>query len=264
MRPEFEKISIPIHSLNLSRLEGMFKAKTLLRRFINEKSFDLIHGQGIRGDGLATTLKLSIPHVASLRNYPSQDYPMKFGRLKGTLMARHHFKLIRAMKNPVACSHSLYQQLGNINPNLKYIQNGVNAEKFSPCSDEQKVSLRQELNLTKNKPILITVGSLIERKKPQLIVETFLKSDLADTWDLVILGDGPLMQYCREASQGRDNIHLLGQVANVNQYLKTSDLFISASISEGLPNTVLEALATGIPCILSDIPPPQRNFGEGY
>ncbi|MGA9960634.1 MAG: glycosyltransferase family 4 protein, partial [Acidobacteriaceae bacterium] len=48
---------------------------------------------------------------------------------------------------------------------------------------------------------------------------------------------------------------LVGRVDNVQEYLCASDYFLSASIAEGLPNSVLEAMAVGLPCVLSDIPP---------
>ena len=50
------------------------------------------------------------------------------------------------------------------------------------------------------------------------------------------------------------NIFLPGEVSNVISYFRAADLFVSASCAEGMPNAVLEALATGLPVILSNIP----------
>jgi glycosyltransferase involved in cell wall biosynthesis len=55
--------------------------------------------------------------------------------------------------------------------------------------------------------------------------------------------------------RGRSNVKFTGRIDNVDEYLKASDVFVSASRSEGLPNTVMEALAVGLPVILSDIQP---------
>ena len=53
----------------------------------------------------------------------------------------------------------------------------------------------------------------------------------------------------------------------VKDYLQAADIFISTAVSEGLPNTVLEALSSGLPCILSDIGPHreiiEKNVGAG-
>jgi len=50
------------------------------------------------------------------------------------------------------------------------------------------------------------------------------------------------------------NVTAIGHVENVDEYLQAADCFLSASESEGLPNAVIEALAWGLPFILSNIP----------
>lgn len=51
-----------------------------------------------------------------------------------------------------------------------------------------------------------------------------------------------------------------GQVDNIQNYLSASDIYISSSKSEGLPNGVLEAMACGLPLLLSDIPQHMEIF----
>ena len=74
----------------------------------------------------------------------------------------------------------------------------------------------------------------------------------------MFLGDGSLHEECLCLARANDNIHIVGFVENVRDYLHASDVFVSASLTEGCPNAVLEAMACGLPCILSDI----RAHGE--
>ena len=71
---------------------------------------------------------------------------------------------------------------------------------------------------------------------------------------LLFAGDGPLARACKGLAGGDPRIHFLGQISNVQDYLQVADVFVSAALSEGLPNTVLEAMASGLPTVLSDIP----------
>jgi len=77
---------------------------------------------------------------------------------------------------------------------------------------------------------------------------------------LVVLSDGALEQDCRKEIQNQRNIKLVGRVPDVLRYLQASDFFISTSLAEGLPNAVLEAMACGLPVLLSDIPPHREIF----
>src|SRR5699024_156477 len=58
------------------------------------------------------------------------------------------------------------------------------------------------------------------------------------------------------------NIIFLGNVNNVRDYLRYADYYISASKSEGLPNSVLEAASSNLEMILSDIPQHKEIFEE--
>lgn len=241
----YEELDVSLYQLNLSRLGGIFKAKKQLEKIIEELSPNIVHTQGIRADSLLSKININGSWLMTSRNYPYDDYPMKFGRLKGGGMARAHISAMRKCSNVIACSKTIANALKPHGIEATAIQNGVN---LGGSVHKEAFEMKQLEH-----PIFITVGSLIHRKNVSYIISAFNLYAERNKGSLVILGDGPEMSMLKTLAQG-PRVYLNGNVSNVKDYLKASDYFISASLSEGLPNTVLEALAAGLPVLLSDIP----------
>jgi len=113
---------------------------------------------------------------------------------------------------------------------------------------------------------MVTVGRLIAGKRPGLIIDAFGQSALND-WELIIIGDGKLQDQLEELveiHQLGDQVVFTGRIPREEVYeqLCASSVFISASVGEGLPIAVLEALACQCIPILSNIPP-HREISQG-
>jgi len=104
----------------------------------------------------------------------------------------------------------------------------------------------------------VVVGRLIPRKDPLTALAAF-RSACDDTDVLVFVGDGAqrssVVDRARHDGIG-DQVNVTGLVEREEVYrqMATSSLFVSTSLSEGLPVSVLEAMACGLPAVLSDIP----------
>lgn len=249
---DFKELGCKILNLGLNRFEGIFKSKKNIIEIINDNKIKVIHSHGIRADFLISKLK-EIRTFSTLHNYPYYDYPMTYGRIKGWVMAYFHLRCLTKIHNANVCSKSVSDMLKEKNNyDIGYVQNGVDLEKYSAVNKEIKEELREKLNLPIAKKVFISVGHLNDRKDPITIIGAFKKLNNSL---LIFLGDGDLKDNCLKKIQNNPNIKLVGSVENVNEYLQASDYLISASKAEGLPNTVMEAMACGLPCILSNIPP---------
>lgn len=265
MIDKFRKLQIPIISLNLSRIKGFIIGLSLLKKRLSEINPDIIHSQGIRPNMMSRKLKGKYPHVLSLRNYPFEDYPGKLGKVMGTFIAKTHYKIIKQEKYSIVCSRSLSEiYLVNHQLNLAYIQNGVNTENFYPLSEEDKKLLRQKLGIPTDKKVFISVGSLVPLKYTDLTIKAFLNSANVKNSLLIVVGDGVEKQKLETLANNSSSIRFLGNIQNVKKYLQTSDVYISASSSEGLPNTVLEAMACKLPVVLTNILPHIELVGHEY
>jgi len=242
---DFKKHGVILYSLRLSRIKGLFYAKNRLLKLINEIVPDIIHTQGIRADSLMASYHLNIPWVLTSHNYPVQDYTMKYGQLKGSIVSTKHLSSIRKCKNVIACSSTIGNQLAVHGIKSITIVNGVEIDNSGLINKVKGIE----------ESIFITVGNLIPRKNISFIIKAFnIFKESNKKGSLIILGGG--VEYNKLKLLANKNTHILfkGMVPDVRNYLFFSNYFISASLSEGLPYAVLEALSSGLPVILSDIP----------
>lgn len=256
--PRFQELDVEYTTLGLSRLKGTIHGPSKLRSAVNQHDPDVIHTQGIRADTLSALFLSNYSRVTTIRNYAYDDYPAKYGRIQGKAMGWTHLRALQRLDYPVACSETISGLVADHGINAKPIQNGVDTKTFTPADEETQRQKRDELGLPQSKQIIVSVGSLIPRKEPETAIRGFLSSEIVNESLLVFLGDGFRREACETLVSGSDPIQFEGWVDNVVDYLHAADYFVSASNSEGLPNSVMEALAVGLPVCLSDIEPHQE------
>lgn len=222
-------------------------------KYIRNIKPDLIHTSGIRSDFLGSELKVNIPTVSTIHNYMFKDYIYRYGTVLGNIMVHSHLNFLKKLDHPVVCSESISKQyFQRINKKFDFITNGVDTDKFQPA--ENKITLQKKLKLEDDKVNIVSTGHLSELKDPTTICEAFVNSKIKNKSHLIFLGEGELKNSL-QSKYKNENISFLGRVSNVNEYLQAADVFVSASHTEGMPNSVLEAMATNLPVILSNIPP---------
>lgn len=218
----------------------------------DEISPNVIHTTGVFPDYAISKIS-SYNQVVTMHNYAPFDYVTKFGKVRGWILIKMQYYAARHAAKTVACSKSLSELYKKDGFNFDYIRNGIDIGKYKVHED--KTTLRRKLELKQDSFIFIYTGQFIARKNIDFALDGFAKVYKNDSSKLfVLLGDGREFDQLREKYTSVDNIIFVGRVANVNEYLGASDVYVSASKSEGLPNGVLEAMACGLPVLLSDIP----------
>lgn len=254
----FEEAQIDVNSLNLSRIQGLFQNKSVLSDAVNRFQPEVIHTQGIRADGLVASLKTSAKKVATLRNFPQLDYPMTYGSFLGRVMCQYHVRQLRHFDRVAGVSDAVSANLADHFSvrQVSTVRNGVNTERFFPVDLSEKQALREELGLSSEVTLWVCTGHLSPRKNPLELIDAWKQVFANDSsQQLLFLGDGPDMDNCRLATADMSNVQLIGRTPRVADYLKAADLYVSPSTAEGMPNAVLEAMACGLPVLLSNIDP---------
>jgi glycosyltransferase involved in cell wall biosynthesis len=124
--------------------------------------------------------------------------------------------------------------------NLVEIPNGVEPR---PAGDRARA--RAELGITPDARVVLYVGRLDREKGTRLLAEAWPQVRTPDA-TLIVAGDGPE----RDLLVGAD---LRGTVTNVATYYAAADVFVLPSESEGISNALLEAMASGLPTIATDV-----------
>jgi glycosyltransferase involved in cell wall biosynthesis len=237
----YKALGVNLHSLNLSRIKGLFLSKKQVYQYIQQIAPDIIHTQGIRPDFIVDALSVKAPWVLTIRSYPYEDYVMKYGKV-GYFIVNCYVKVLKRCKHIVTCSHNTAERLGHHQIKAYPIQNGVDIA----------VANHKIIQDIYPHPVFITTGGNLG-KNVAFTIEAFTKyKHNKGKGSLLVLGNESDLsqQYANET-----DIYFLGHIDNIiDYYCCVCDYFISTSLSEGLPNAVLEAFACGLPVILSDIP----------
>lgn len=134
--------------------------------------------------------------------------------------------------------------------NIHWIPNGVDTSLFSPVSEEGKISIRNRLGLPVGKNIATFVGRLVPRKGPQLVVQA-VRPDMGI--HVVVVGNGSIP--CPEhVPAPHITIWPAQPREKIPDILRASDVLVLPSIGEGFPLIAQEAMACGVPVILSNDP----------
>ena len=226
--------------------KSLMKLRTVVARIqgeYNKICYHIHEGKSVLFFSLATLLKYRYRTVYTLhstyRNYPFHNKLFSF------------FASMLA-KDVVCVSKTSFKYYPNILKRVKghhatYIQNGVDTERIENVKADV---------INGNRPFtMIYVARLVALKRHYILLDALKK--LPDV-RLQLIGIGPLECDLRnkiEEDGVEEQVDFMGLKPREEVYklLKEADLFVSSSSYEGLPVGLLEAMACGIPCLVSDI-----------
>jgi glycosyltransferase involved in cell wall biosynthesis len=138
---------------------------------------------------------------------------------------------------------------------VSLVPNGIDLDQFAASAD--RCDVRTALGIPADAIVIGTVGRLNEVKRQDILIAAFAKlaTEFPNT-HLLLVGDGPMSSalLAQTSSLGlNDRVHFTGYQAEPQKFLGTIDVFALTSRAEGLPLSVLEAGAMGIPVVASNV-----------
>jgi sugar transferase (PEP-CTERM/EpsH1 system associated) len=246
--------AIPYHELN-KRPGNDIRAIFRLGEFFRSRKFDIVHTRNWGGlDGVMAACLTATPTV--IHSEHGRDIEDPAGKNRKRILARR--ALAFRAKKFVAVSRDLLRwlelEVRIRTKKLVFIPNGVDTERFRPGRDS---ALRNTLGIANEEFVVGSVGRLDPVKNYEGLIEAARQLNReGHNVRLMIAGDGPerprLERILRESPLTPRPL-LLGQRADADHLYHVFDTFVLNSIAEGMSNVLLEAMASGLPIICTEV-----------
>lgn len=131
---------------------------------------------------------------------------------------------------------------------------GVDTKKFRESFYDKK-NKREELDISNETIVILSIGELIERKNHETALKAIAKVNNTN-WIYLICGQGQLESHLKDLAKVlgiEEKVKFLGFRNDISQICKASDVFVFPSYQEGLPVAVMEAMSVGLPIVCSSI-----------
>ncbi|WP_456277295.1 glycosyltransferase family 1 protein [Bacillus sp. AK128] len=228
--------------------------KALDKFFKNNNQYKIVHSHLDKMSGL-------VLRVAKKANIPKRIAHSHNTRSEGGLASRMYKTyagsfITKSATEFFACSNTAAKWLFNrTDMNHKILNNGIESDKFA-YNDTARNEIREELNIPKSTVVLGHVGRFNHQKNHQFLIEVFAEYKVDEpNAVLVLVGEGVLKNEIEQKVKKYnliDSVKFLGVREDIHCLLQAFDVFVFPSLHEGLPVTLIEAQASGLPCIISD------------
>jgi glycosyltransferase involved in cell wall biosynthesis len=245
LRKQLQDAGIPLDTLNLTSVRQLISGTRRFRDYLDEHEIDLLQTFLYHANVLGALAKKKTPDLIQVSGIRVAD-PSGWRQLLER-RAKRRWSHTVCVSQDVATFASA--RLGLAENQLSVISNGINADHYSNIQSDRNTIL----GTTSAKRWLLTIGRLESQKGLDwLLALAPALLQQCPQYDLVLVGDGSqrsrLQQQARQAGIA-DRLHFLGWRADIPQILNASDILLLPSRWEGMPNVLLEAMASSLPVV---------------
>ncbi|MES1254938.1 MAG: glycosyltransferase family 4 protein, partial [Acidobacteriota bacterium] len=161
-----------------------------------------------------------------------------------------------------------YAAAGLPGDRCRLIPNGVDLSRFRPAAAGERQALRRGLDVPAGGPVVLCVGFFSQEKRPDRLFDAWavLKRTVAPDAVLVFVGatvgpyyevDESLAGAIRRRAAALDvagSVLFVEATDEIERFYRAADIYVLPSVREGLPNALLEAMASGLACIATRLP----------
>ena len=253
---------IRVYRADVVQLTGMVRVQSaiswealpLIRRVCRKEEADILHANNLfffttvaacANKRAAATKLVTTMHIGSLSKleHAARVVGGTYERTVGRWILHESDHIIAVSK--AVKKHA--EELGQPGWRVSVVPNAVDTEEFAPASENNH-----------NDSVRVAfVGRLVANKGPQFLIEAaprILRE--CSRAEFMFVGEGPLLDRLQTRAKQLGighKVHFLGMVPTMPQFLKSCDILVRPSLTEGMPLVVLEAMACAVPIVASEV-----------
>lgn len=254
LAPRFAEKRIPVttvHWRGFLDIAGYKRLLTAVHQFAPSVTITYLFHADMVGR-LFLQRKMSAPVIPFLRttyNHPKYLIARLMEKATKSLVPRY-------LANSEAVKDFYVSKIGVPKEKITVISNGIDTDYFDSIVPDP--NLRQSLRILPDDFVIICVANFHPNKGHRYLLDAFEATYQKHTnVRLLLIGDGAERNNLERQIvnyQSKENILFLGRRTDVPQLLKISDCFVLPTLFEGMSNAIMEAMASGLPVITTDIP----------
>jgi len=269
--PDDEVDGVPVHRVLVSATSRLARGFALPRlvlatlRAARRADIVHLHGFSAKSRVVIALARLLGPRIVIKETSLGHDDGVSM-RNKGSGVFRSFGRADRfvGVSPAFAARHA---EAGLPGAKFRLIPNGVDLERFRPPTGGERAEIRRRLGLPETSLVVLFVGFFSKEKRPDLLFDAWTDTFAgAPESTLVFVGrthsdyaevDPSLADRIRKDAARLGcgaRVMMIEQAAAIEDWYRAADLFVLPSTREGLPNAVLEAMASALPCIVSRLP----------
>ena len=249
---KFRRLNVCLVELPYNKIQILLFPKriaTEIKKILRPLKTVVIHSHCHRPNIICKYIN-EYPKLTTVHNISIEDYVNGAGVLVGKYLSWQYNRTLKYFDTTAVISEYMMEYYAKWAKNLVKISNGVSVKARTTID---KRVFRQQNNIVEGMKVLLIVGMLIPRKNVEFAISQLKKAN--SKFVCLIIGEGQTLESSMLAAGEDERFRFMGFKSNIADYLSIADLYISTSLSEGLPLSVLEAANCGVPCLLSNIRP---------
>lgn len=241
------ELNIPYYLLR-SRGRIDFSTVNQLKTHLNAFGADIIHSHNYKSDIIAWLGHTGRPIISTAHGFTDVTQQVTFYERLDRLILRLFFNRVVVVTDKLLPNFPQKKR--------RVIRNGLDLSRFR-ADTRQRETVRRNYGITNDQILVATVGRLSKEKNQDLLIRAALRiAPYQPKLRFLIAGSGPeeakLKELIRQKG-GENNIIMAGQVDDIAPLYQAMDIFVLCSLTEGVPLTILEAMAARVPVITTRV-----------